>query len=380
MTELYLIRHAQAEGNLYRMMQGQWDGDVTRLGSAQIEALGERFRDIPLDAIISSDLYRAAVTAEGIRKHHANLSILYDDRLREIDLGPWTARFVGDLMYEREADLQRFLNDGENWRISGAETFAEVRDRAFRCLEEIAAAHEGQKIAVVSHGVTIRCILWRMLGIRLQETAALPACQNTAVTKLVFEKGHFRTEEINCAEHLQKLAVPTGQKIPNLRGERFDPARDPDFYTRCYADAWETAHGSLRGFDPMVYLDRAKKHHAVDADAVLRICNGQESAGLIDLDPERGKKEGWGWISLLYLRAEYRHSGCGPQLLGRALVGYEKQGRTAVRLSVAEQNCAALAFYEKNGFVCIEEAGNAQGKILYMERKLGRRKAFYGTA
>ena len=29
MTEIYIIRHAQAEGNLYRMMQGNWDGDVT---------------------------------------------------------------------------------------------------------------------------------------------------------------------------------------------------------------------------------------------------------------------------------------------------------------------------------------------------------------
>ena len=32
MTEIYIIRHAQSEGNLYRMMQGNWDGDVTPLG------------------------------------------------------------------------------------------------------------------------------------------------------------------------------------------------------------------------------------------------------------------------------------------------------------------------------------------------------------
>ena len=29
MTEIYLIRHTQAEGNRYRIMQGHWDGDVT---------------------------------------------------------------------------------------------------------------------------------------------------------------------------------------------------------------------------------------------------------------------------------------------------------------------------------------------------------------
>ena len=29
MTTLYLIRHAEAEGNLYRRIQGHWDGSIT---------------------------------------------------------------------------------------------------------------------------------------------------------------------------------------------------------------------------------------------------------------------------------------------------------------------------------------------------------------
>ena len=63
MTEIYLIRHTQAEGNRYRMMQGFWDGGVTDLGKKQIEALEERFRDFPMDAVYSSDLKRAVMTA-----------------------------------------------------------------------------------------------------------------------------------------------------------------------------------------------------------------------------------------------------------------------------------------------------------------------------
>ena len=43
MTEIYLIRHTQAEGNRYRMMQGYWDGEVTALGLRQADALGRRF-------------------------------------------------------------------------------------------------------------------------------------------------------------------------------------------------------------------------------------------------------------------------------------------------------------------------------------------------
>ena len=53
MTEIFLIRHTQAEGNLYRMMQGHWDGDITPMGSRQIDALAERFRNVPVDAVYS---------------------------------------------------------------------------------------------------------------------------------------------------------------------------------------------------------------------------------------------------------------------------------------------------------------------------------------
>ena len=56
MTQLYLIRHTQAEGNLYRMMQGHWDGGITALGAAENDLLASRFENIPLDAAYSSDL------------------------------------------------------------------------------------------------------------------------------------------------------------------------------------------------------------------------------------------------------------------------------------------------------------------------------------
>ena len=32
MTKIYLIRHAEAEGNLYRRIQGHWDGSITHSG------------------------------------------------------------------------------------------------------------------------------------------------------------------------------------------------------------------------------------------------------------------------------------------------------------------------------------------------------------
>ena len=43
MTKLYLIRHAEAEGNVFRRMHGQYNSSITPNGMRQIEALQKRF-------------------------------------------------------------------------------------------------------------------------------------------------------------------------------------------------------------------------------------------------------------------------------------------------------------------------------------------------
>ena len=66
MTTLYLIRHAEAEGNLYRRIHGQYNSLITDNGYRQIQALQERFADVPIDAVYSSDLFRTMTTARAI--------------------------------------------------------------------------------------------------------------------------------------------------------------------------------------------------------------------------------------------------------------------------------------------------------------------------
>jgi len=66
MTKIYLVRHAEAEGNLFLRCQGHIDTRVTPRGEKQIAALKARFADLPLDACYSSDLKRARQTAAAL--------------------------------------------------------------------------------------------------------------------------------------------------------------------------------------------------------------------------------------------------------------------------------------------------------------------------
>ena len=66
MTQIYLVRHAEAEGNLYRRIHGHYDSLITDLGYRQIAALAHRFESIHVDAVYASDLYRTCATASAI--------------------------------------------------------------------------------------------------------------------------------------------------------------------------------------------------------------------------------------------------------------------------------------------------------------------------
>ena len=380
MTNFYLIRHVQAEGNLFRVMQGDWDGVPTALGLRQAELLGARFRETPLDAIYASDLSRAVLTAEAVRQGHA-LELRLDARLREINVGPWEGRFFGDLIHEEPERIRRFLLREDGWKQPGAEDYAEVTARAWSALEEILRDNEGKTVAIVSHGVTIRCLLAEMLGLGGGDPDQLPIGGNTAVSLLRWDGETFTSAYIGACSHLEPLQLPDflcrtpefpdWDEAPNLWAEAIDPRREADFYTACYADAWRCSHGSLRGFDAGIYLDAAAAHHEADGKSVLRLWTGDECVGLLDLDTRRGAEQNYGWLSLAYLKPEYRRRGIGIQLLGRAFMHYRSLGRRSLRLTVAEDNAAAVAFYRHWGFQPLGTENGAAGKMLLMEKSIG---------
>ena len=63
-TKIYLIRHCQSMGNVQHRFQGRFDAEVSPDGAKQLELLGLRFRNQPIDAIYTSPLQRARATAE----------------------------------------------------------------------------------------------------------------------------------------------------------------------------------------------------------------------------------------------------------------------------------------------------------------------------
>ena len=381
MTQIYLIRHCEAEGNIYRRAQGWHDSGISPKGARQIEALAERFRDIPVDALYSSDLLRARRTAGAVTKYH-DVPLQTTPRLREMKLGVWEDRPFGDIGHESPALLAAFNGDPDRWHVEGAESFAELKRRMSAVVREIAAAHEGECVACVSHGMAIRALLADVLNAPSERLDVLvPHGDNTAVSLLEIENGETRVAFMNDASHLtgdlstfsrQSWWKDSAKEDPNnVYFRRLDPAAYPGTYIAFYERTWRAVHGDLSGFRPAVYLENAKEHVRVCADALVVIVRpGGEVVGVTELDVWRGRDEGVGWICLCFVEEAYRRSLLGVQLIGHAVSVFRRQGFKIARLNVFEGNTGAIRFYEAYGFRVVGESEGVVGKLLVMEKGL----------
>ena len=88
MTEIYIVRHGETEGNQVMEFNGQHNTMLTETGYKQAELLGEYFKDKRVDSVYSSDLTRAYETAQPLSNIH-NKTVIMDERLREINGGDW---------------------------------------------------------------------------------------------------------------------------------------------------------------------------------------------------------------------------------------------------------------------------------------------------
>jgi broad specificity phosphatase PhoE len=88
--------------------------------------------------------------------------------------------------------------------VPGGETLAEVRGRVVAGLEELRAAHDGETVVLVTHGVVIRLLVLDALGLgpdRLWALEASPA----GITELEYERDWATIHRMNTLVHLDGL-------------------------------------------------------------------------------------------------------------------------------------------------------------------------------
>ena len=201
LTTIYLVRHAEAEGNLYRRIHGWYDSLITGNGFRQIAALEERFRNIPVDAVWSSDLYRTMTTARAVYLPK-QLPLHTDPELRELNFDSWEDLPFGQVYHFHREEMELFTHVSPQWRAPGGEDLAQAGARVERAVRRIAERYPGQTVAIFCHGTVIRQFTANAKGLAPDQWHTLPHSENTAVTHMTYDGSRFRFLLEGDASHL----------------------------------------------------------------------------------------------------------------------------------------------------------------------------------
>ncbi len=211
MVRIYLIRHAEAEGNVREFFQGRINTEVSEKGHLQLDRLAERFRDIHIEAIYSSPLKRARSTAEAVNRYHG-LPIITDNELMEIDGGDWEGIKWAELPIKFPEELRLWKEEINHFTAPHGESSKQVCDRMKTSMRRIAADNRGRTIAAVSHGMAIKAYLNFAAGREWESYADPGWADNTAVSLIEYNdelipKIVFKNDASHLEEGLSTLAV-----------------------------------------------------------------------------------------------------------------------------------------------------------------------------
>ncbi len=202
MTEIYLVRHCEADGNIRRIFHGITDTLPTADGRRQLDFLAERFKDVKLDAVYASPLQRTRATADAVNRYHG-LPVQVDQRLIEINGGEIEGMDWEKIYAEYPELCRQWLQALHTFATKQGDSMQSVYDRARTTLQDLAAQNPGKTLALATHGGFIKnALCWARYGdiTRLME---VPWPENTSVSLLELdEKGNCTIRYADDASHL----------------------------------------------------------------------------------------------------------------------------------------------------------------------------------
>jgi probable phosphoglycerate mutase len=211
-TRVILVRHGQTAWNVgsgEERFRGRADLPLDATGQAQAHAVAIRLRREPLAALYASPLLRARATLAPLAAERS-LPLQSHEGLLDINYG----RFQG-LTHSDAASA--FPEISTQWRITPHEVcfpegegLANVQARLLTLMDELAAHHPGETVALVGHQIVNKVLVSTLLGLDLdhiwhirQDTAGIDAFQRV--------DGVWRVLCINDTCHLPPNTEATAQ-------------------------------------------------------------------------------------------------------------------------------------------------------------------------
>lgn len=193
-TMILLVRHA-AHGHLGRILSGRMPGiALSATGRDQARALGARLASEPLTAIYTSPVQRARETATSIADAARRGAPEVAGALDEIEFGEWTGREFASL--DGDPAWSRWNSRRGSALPPGGESMRDVQARVMGFAADVAAQHDGETVAFVSHCDVIRAGVAGWLGLPLDASLRF-AVDPASVSRVMLADGSAHVVSLN---------------------------------------------------------------------------------------------------------------------------------------------------------------------------------------
>lgn len=199
-TTILLIRHGQTDWNLNGRWQGHTDVPLNQTGIEQAEALAQRLADWPISHLYSSDLQRASQTAV-ILGEKLGIEPMVDPIWRERDVGAFgglTSLEVAEAFPDIWAQRQYGILEPPQ-----GEPYEAMHQRAGEALSRLFSSHNGDMVAVVSHGGLLHAVAAHVLGTEARSYGRISFRGNTGLSIIEVNDGYATLVRLNDTSHLE---------------------------------------------------------------------------------------------------------------------------------------------------------------------------------
>ena len=202
MTRVILIRHGETEWNVGEVFRGRRDIALNKIGIRQAELLGDYLAHLRLEAVYSSPLKRALITAKCVAKHHG-LDVRVTYGLVDFDYGEWEGLTHLEVKERYSGLYDRWLKEPHLVKMPDGESLDEVRERATDVLRRAVSEHNGM-VVLVSHRVVNKDLICSMLG--LDNSHFWDIRQDLGgITVFDYEDGRYTLIQHNDTCHLRQI-------------------------------------------------------------------------------------------------------------------------------------------------------------------------------
>ncbi len=161
--EIYLVRHTTP--NIKKgICYGQTDLDVTSDFEKEWKAVHEKLKFDTGTIIYSSPLQRCSKLANTI-----NTNVRIDDRLMELDFGPWEMKAWNDISPK---EIKPWMNDFVNTKVPTGESYMDLQERVVDFFNKVVLPSKKDSI-LISHAGPIRALLAHIKNMPLKDSFSI---------------------------------------------------------------------------------------------------------------------------------------------------------------------------------------------------------------